>query len=328
MQTTTTPGRVLAILAGAVFLSGTAVILFEDVIIRGAPLAVKHWLAVTLLAGTIFAGHLADVARRSRQWLTASGFVLVFLVGTGLIVYLSAGRQADATIQTAAQIEADAARRIEITAARKRSAQMLEKAQGDLASECKTGRGTRCDGIRATIAVYEAALGGHDAALDKLGAPRIASPEAEQFAEVMAVVFGADKARVKAAAVLLLPLAMTLFLEFGTIVSFGYAARTQRAAAPRETPLALPAPDLCLAAPVEVAEVEPEPVALGQKSKRECLADLLTITALGQEIPSQEHLRQRWGMAHKGTVSKWLAEWEAQGLITRTPAHRCKTVSA
>ena len=173
MKTTSMPSRVLAMLAGAVFLSGTVAIMFEDVILRAAPLALKHWVALTLLAGTIFAGHLADVARQSRQWLTATAFVVVFLSGSALIVYLSAGRQADATIQTTAQINDDAERRIEITAARSRAQKMLERAQGELASECKTGRGTRCDGIRTTIAVYEAALGGHDAALRHGGLRRV-----------------------------------------------------------------------------------------------------------------------------------------------------------
>ena len=325
MKTTSMPSRVLAMLAGAVFLSGTVAIMFEDVILRAAPLALKHWVALTLLAGTIFAGHLADVARQSRQWLTATAFVVVFLSGSALIVYLSAGRQADATIQTTAQINDDAERRIEISAARRRAQKMLEKAQGELASECKTGRGTRCDGIKTTIAVYEAALGGHDAALDRLGAPRVASPEAEQFSEVMAVVFGADKARVKAAAVLLMPLAMTLFLELGTIVSFGYASRSGRARKPAEvvaateTRVQLPAP----------TDPDHNDVPFGEpKSKRECLADLLTLTALGRDIPSQEHLRERWGMAHKGTVSRWLSEWENQGLITRVQSDRCKVITS
>lgn len=120
-------------------------------------------------------------------------------------------------------------------------------------------------------------------------------------------------------------LGVVFVATFGTVIFATQAAPRVEHPAPK-----LAALDLRLAAPIEtVIEAEPEdeqPTC--QKSKRECLADLLTLTALGRDIPSQEHLRERWGMAHKGTVSKWLKEWEDQGLITRVQSDRCKVVSA
>ena len=332
MQTRSTPGHLPAMLTGLVFLGGTLGILFEDVV-RGAPFALKHWITITVLAGTILAGHHANAARAARHWLSAGGFTLVFLAGTGLVVVMSTGRQAADTIQTSEQIKLTAERRLEISKERKTSADMLAATQKRLKDRCVDGKGSRdeCNGLRASLAVYTAAVKGHDADFDKLGAPRVAAPEAEHLAEVLAVVFGADKAKAKAAIMLLKPFLTTLFLEFGSIVSFGYAGRSYRAAPRVERPApTLANLDLRLPAPVEPEPMEPEdePEATGQKSKRECLADLLTQTALGREIPSQEYLRERWGMTHKGTVSKWLAEWERQGLITRTQDHRCKVVSS
>lgn len=65
----------------------------------------------------------------------------------------------------------------------------------------------------------------------------------------------------------------------------------------------------------------------GQKTKQEALADLLTLSAMGHAVPSQDWLAERWDRP-KGTISKWLSEWEDRDLITRSPAGRCKAVSA
>ena len=65
----------------------------------------------------------------------------------------------------------------------------------------------------------------------------------------------------------------------------------------------------------------------GQKTKQEALADLLTLSALGHKIPSQDWLCDRW-QKRKGTVSRWLKDWETQGFIERTKAARCKIVNA
>lgn len=49
-------------------------------------------------------------------------------------------------------------------------------------------------------------------------------------------------------------------------------------------------------------------------TREECEADLLTLLALGQSVPSQRTLAERWGRP-KQTVSDWLTTWEADGLI-------------
>lgn len=223
MQTNTTPGRALAIAAGGVFLAGTLGILFEDVLLKGAPIALKHGLTLAILAGTIMVGHLANSARSSRHWASAVAFSMVFVIGTVLVVLSSVGRQTADTIQTTAQIEADAGRRVAITQVRNRAVEMLEKAQASLPAACKGGNGKDCKGVKATIEVYEASIRGHDADLSKLGPVKVSNADAEQLAEILSTVFGADKAKVKAAAVLLTPFAVALFLEFGVIVSFGFA---------------------------------------------------------------------------------------------------------
>lgn len=359
MTTSSIRDRGLAILAGGVFLAGTCGILFEDVILKSAPITLKHYLTLAVLTGTILAGHLANDARRGRHWLATIGFSAVFLFGTLLVVYSSVGRQAADTIQTTAQIEADAQRRIESTKARARSQDMLDAAQADLAKECKSGKGKRCEGIKSTIEVYTAAISGHNATLASLGAPAVASADAEQFAEVVHVVFGADKAKVKAGAVLVVPFLVAVFLEFGVIVSLGFGFRhgpaparlvapdrpvTQSSDADRVTdfpaisddeignviPFFRPDNDRPGDRPGPSGPRKPAPSAPDGSPdgrKDEVLAALLTDLALGRTFGTQREMQDRYGV-ERSTMSDWLREWEAAGLIpTRRTVGRRKELT-
>jgi hypothetical protein len=49
-------------------------------------------------------------------------------------------------------------------------------------------------------------------------------------------------------------------------------------------------------------------------TREQAEADLLTLLALGQSVPSQRTLAERWDRP-KQTVSDWLTTWEADGLI-------------
>ncbi|MGB7210873.1 MAG: hypothetical protein WBD27_19620 [Pyrinomonadaceae bacterium] len=292
MEHTTTQGKALAIAAGVVFLAGTLGILFEDVLLKGAPLALKHGLTLAILAGTIMVGHLANSARSASQWASAAAFSMVFVIGTVLVVLSSVGRQTADTIQTTAQIEADAGRRVSITQTRNRAVTMLERAQADLASECKTGDGKACRGIKATIEVYKAAVAGHDADLAKLGPVQVSNAEAEQLAEIMATLFGIDKAKVKAAAVLLTPFATALFLEFGVIVSFGFAFRHR------------PAPIVATVSKVSAPVLVPET----DENRR-------LLRKVGRPVTNNEFASLK-GVT-KGEASKQVSELVAAGIVSR-----------
>lgn len=344
--------RFLAIFAGIVFVLGTLGILFEDVLTKGAPLALKHGLTIVILAGTIMTGHLANRAwRRVRTWPSAIGFTMVFICGTALVVYSSVGRQVDASVQTSGQIEATNEHRTDIKRLRAKATEMLDKSLNNYYAECRSGDGKNCKGIKASIDVYTAAVKGHDADLEKLGVPKPVAPEAEQLAEVAHVIFGVDKARTKAAAVLGAPFLITLFLEFGSIVSLGYAfSARQLTLAPPASVKAIPLtvvanaqiePPEPVAVPVtsDVEKLEPiatpKPVAPKRPriklrktySQSRALADLLTMTAMGKTIESQDWLAERW-QTGKPNVSKWLAKWEEKGLIARTRVGQFKSTVA
>lgn len=77
---------------------------------------------------------------------------------------------------------------------------------------------------------------------------------------------------------------------------------------------------------VDAASTVSRPRANADRFKQyQCLADLQRLHASGTPIPSQEWLRERWGLSSKSTVSKWLRGWERERLIpTMTVSGRCK----
>jgi hypothetical protein len=223
----TIEGRGLSIAAGALFAAGTAGILLEDVIIHGAPMTLKHWITVVVIAGTIMVGHQVHKAWHSGLKGSALGFGVLFLVGTLLTVYSSVGRQAEHVMVASAEVEAADKARTRATKGLAEAETMLIEAQRNLASECKSGRGKRCEGIKATVDVYQAAAKGYAAELDKLGPAKVATPEAKRAGE-LAAVFGANPTKVEAAMILIVPFLTTLFLELGAIISLGYGFRPVR----------------------------------------------------------------------------------------------------
>jgi hypothetical protein len=231
MTTITAKGRALAIAAGAAFTYGGLRIILGDRLTDFSQWDTSVQLTVLMVGGTIAAGHLMRDAGRAKRHVAALGFLVLFLAGTGLVVFNSVGRQAEVTMLTEAQADDAAERRIAVKAALARADVMLADAQADLARECKTGKGKRCEGIQATIGVYEAAVKGHKADLEKIGPQKPVHAKAAQGAKIVAL-FGADEIKAKAALMLLEPFLFTLFFEIGSIVSLGFAFRGITESAP------------------------------------------------------------------------------------------------
>lgn len=226
MKTITTNGRLLAIAAGAAFVYGGLLVLIgKEALFDPTKWDTAVQITVLTVAGVIGAGHLCENARQAKRWIAAAGFALVFLGGTWLVIENSVGKQAETSLLTASQADAEAERRIAVKASLARSEAMLAEAQANLARECKTGKGKRCEGIQATIAVYEAAMKGHVADLEKIGPAKPVNTKASEMAKI-AALFGFDEAKAKGLLMVLAPLLRTLFFELGAIVSLGFAFRS------------------------------------------------------------------------------------------------------
>jgi hypothetical protein len=265
-HTTSTAGRGLAIAAGVVLASGTLAILFEDVLIHAAPFALKHYIVLVVVAGTMMAGHLADQARRARHVVSCLGFALIFIAGTGLVVYSSVGRQAEKTMLSSAEHDDLVQQRLDLKAALTAERETLKARKAEADAECKSGEGTKCRGARATVAFYETSIKGLEARLSLLDPAKPVSPEAEQLG-AFAEALGYDKDKVKAVAVLMAPFFITLFLEFGTIVSFGFAFSPKRKIDARWLPTEIETAQTSFAAP------EPPSPPQGPKRKPKRLPD-------------------------------------------------------
>ena len=130
----------------------------------------------------------------------------------------------------------------------------------------------------------------------------------------------------------LAPFFTTLFLEFGTIVSFGYSFAQKR----RQPKAAIPHNNTQLPFSNRLpAERTVSKGNLGNPgndgsrriySKAEAEGDLVTRLAFGETVASQDALADRW-QVNKSTVSKWLKDMEVRRLIpTRRQIGRYKTL--
>ncbi len=226
-------------IGAGILASGGALAILMQGTIKTGHLRLDQALMPILVALTIITGHLTTSAARERKPLSALGFAAVFSIGTLLTIYTSVGSQAkmagaetataSAAKQSRQRIESQMAR---VEAERTKASNMLAAAQRKLAKECASGRGSRCRGRQATVAVYQAAVKGHNAdlarlngQLDTLAPAPVTGARVGRMAAVLAI-FAADevkaRARYERAFMLFEPFAYSLFLELGALVAFGF----------------------------------------------------------------------------------------------------------
>lgn len=234
MTTITPKGRVLAIAAGAAFTyGGLRIILGDELLTNPVTWSTPVQLTVLMVLGTIAAGHLMRDAAGAKRFAAMAGFFVLFLAGTGLVVFNSVGRQAETSMLTEAQADFAADERARIKPLLEQAELMLSGAAAKINKDCVHGKASKaaCDGLRATHNVYEAAVKGHMADLERIGPPKPVNAKATQGAKI-AALFGLDETKAKAALLLIEPFLWTLFFEWGSIVSLGFAFRAITETAP------------------------------------------------------------------------------------------------
>jgi uncharacterized membrane protein len=316
-------GRLLAIFAGLSFTIGAVVVIFGETLRHPSEWTTYHLITLLTICGTIVVGHLVGSAARAGGlggWLSAIGFCVLFLAGTGLVIYQSLGRQAEAAGNKAASAEhrnALIASKLQQRDAAKTELPLVKDRiiAENLGWPDAKGRPTKPKGCGTECKGYERQRDAAQALIDRLER-EIADlgPQVEVAPELREV-----------------QVLRTMFFEFGSIVAFAFGFGHRATRQPSRKPENTRATTM---ATVEVApanDLEPMPPKGGNRrrvaTKAAAEADVIQLVARGEPIPSQDTLADRWGV-HKGTASKWVRDFEARGLIRRQVVGRCKMVAA
>lgn len=215
-------GRGLALVAGTLASTGALAILLQDAI-RSHVWTLEHGLIPVLMGVQILTAHLAIAALRQWRAASALGFALVAAVATWGVLYTSVGKQSKIAAEQAVVAASLNAARADLVRRLTANTDMLDTARQRHAAECASGKGKRCEGILATVRVYEDAVGGTRAELERLGPPAATETRADKMAELIAVLAGRDRASVRSALLLLEPFTFATIFELAALVSFGFA---------------------------------------------------------------------------------------------------------
>jgi hypothetical protein len=358
MFTLTTPaaraatptGRGLALVAGVLATAGALAILLQDAI-RTGNWTIEHGLIPVLMAVQIITGHLSFTALYQRRWLPAIGLFIVAAVATWCVLDTSIAKQGAVQAEATAKAEDINARRAALERSIADAEAMLQPcAEGTpkrhfgnrcslreaMTAECATGKGTACTGKTASVTLYEAALKTHRDDFAAIGPQQNTAAKTENMGTLLAAVTGGDKGKIRQILEIVRPFQFALAFELAALVSFGFAFG-HRPPSRRDSAQT----DFPVETVLDVAN-DRGPTGNGPGNdggngpnggnrrrvytRDAATADIIQLVGRGN-IPSQETLAQRWGVG-KGTVSKWLAGMETNGLIVRETAGRCKRIAS
>lgn len=236
---TYTKPRLGAIALGLLCAAGAGAILISDVRHTGT-LTTDHMLSVVLLVGTIAAGHMAWDELRAPHPLRAAALALVFLSGSIYCVMSTMERTAEHRQTRALAAQGANEQRGETLRLLAEARRWVARSQENVAKECASGDGKACQGRRATLRVYEAAVIGHEATLAKLPAELPINTRLRVAAALFAALpyVTTPAAEIERRLAIIDPVLPALFLELGSIVFFsiGLGRGRQHRATPGVAP--------------------------------------------------------------------------------------------
>lgn len=341
-----------ALALGVVLGFVTFFVLFEDVLMNGAKITTDHALTLAVILIVAAAGHMWWAQLRSLHVFAAVGLVIAFLAGLFYLVVASGGRNAEvaANKRNAAHFA---------NTERARIKPLLEEAEGMRSStarkvknDCVDGKASKkaCDGLRTSLAVYEAAVSGHEAALEKLGPPVEENGSFKSTARTLVAFYDVPADQREAAEKryverldLIVPYIKALLVEFGTVLFLGVgighrtvsretvpkaAAATHGTVPQAIVPATVPhgatvlRPSFGRTVPGTVPHGATVPL-----TQEQALERLLATISHHGTVP-QDDLMELFRVRAKSTVSRWCGEWETNGFISRTQTGRCKFVAS
>lgn len=208
-----------AFTGGILAAGGATAILVSDAVSTG------NWTLETKLAPVVIVlvivfGYVADLLKARGE--PSGMFRFLMAVGVAVTIYFSVGRQSDlATTQTMASETSHILHDAEMKSLIRNKA-MLEQEQSKLSTECASGGGTRCTGIKVSIEVYQNAIAGNLARMKELGPQHTANPSAEWLASV-AGLLGGNADLTRKLSIMFAPLMLTVLFELAAVGLFGVA---------------------------------------------------------------------------------------------------------
>lgn len=213
--------RAGAIVVGALCAIGACAILLQDVIATQT-ITIDHALQVLILVLSIAFGQVAAgcFQRGWQHWPAGVLLGFVALLASVWCIYSTAGRTGAGfdTVAEAARIYQERRPALEAKIAKQDA--MLEEERTAYARQCATGKGTRCDGIKASLEVYESAVRDTRRELDGLR-PVIAHPRAHTMAAMVAAVLpGVDGEGLARVLAIFEPIVPSVVFELGAMLCF------------------------------------------------------------------------------------------------------------
>lgn len=254
------------------------------VVIAATPIV---WLAVIALP------ILAEHALRHRQWLAAALLALSAVAGSAYTLSGTLARQAEARdVKVAKADEADKARR-GLDGKLAEAEAMLAEARRKHAAECASGKGKRCDGIAATVLVYEGAVEGYRAKIARLDVASPVAGERRIAAALAWLPWSTRSADELAPAVgLFAPALLGLFIELAALAAamYGWHVRRTTLADRMQTSFAGVAPATMFAG--EIPDGPPRPPRPGHRRPLSANVPANVLPFSGKRRASdREHLR-------------------------------------
>lgn len=268
--------------------TGATALLLEDAYITGH-ITVQHALMPVLTASTVAAAVFVHKRLMQLKLFASAVFALLAILGSGLTVHGTMGRVAN-------QSEVQASEARTGNEAYQRKLADLEHAKGEQKRECKV-RGQRCALWDLRVDTLTRELEGRTTVSE--------NPRIDAAVRLAVLLTGVEPSKVRSILQALEPVSLPLFLEFGSIVFFASAFPTVKVST---------VPEHLQSAPAETVV------------KVFTLADAHADFQQLKASNSQAFLADRWGVS-ESTVSRWLTQWQNEGLVHRARNGKRKTLA-
>lgn len=219
MQTTTTIRSWPAIVGGTVAAGIAWATIVRDVGFAG--ISLDHIQAASLVGLTVLAGHLANQAWQELRLSAASGLAILAVLGSALTIYAAMGNRAEVRDVKVASASLSDAERARLQADLDKTTKLVAEAEAWTATECKSGRGPKCEGTTFILNQRRASQNALQGQLKQVGPVATPEPKAAQVA-LLAGLAGYDAGKTKQVVSAIEPLAFPLFLELLAICLFGF----------------------------------------------------------------------------------------------------------